>query len=105
MGKVFKIIHDKQRGALTLVRVFRGELKKGSRLVTTHNTTEVVNKVYEPLADEYREISGVPAGDVAICAGLKVQFDFFILYFCGILIGYMQTNSTSAYSYGRLAHD
>lgn len=71
VGKVFKIIHDKQRGALTLVRVFRGELKKGSRLVTTHNTAEVISKVYEPLADEYREISGVPAGDVAICAGLK----------------------------------
>ncbi|XP_036327396.1 ribosome-releasing factor 2, mitochondrial [Rhagoletis pomonella] len=71
VGKVFKIVHDKQRGTLTLVRVFRGELKKGSRLVTTRNTAEVISKVYEPLADEYREISGVPAGDVAICAGLK----------------------------------
>ncbi|XP_004535636.1 ribosome-releasing factor 2, mitochondrial [Ceratitis capitata] len=71
VGKVFKIVHDKQRGALTLVRVFRGELKKGSRLITTRNTSEVVNKLYEPLADEYREISSVPGGDVAICAGLK----------------------------------
>ncbi|XP_053969901.1 ribosome-releasing factor 2, mitochondrial [Anastrepha ludens] len=71
VGKVFKIVHDKQRGSLTLVRVFRGELKRGARLITTRNNAEVVSKVYEPLADEYREISGVPAGDVAICAGLK----------------------------------
>lgn len=79
MGKVFKIVHDKQRGALTLVRVFRGELKKGSRLITTRNTSEVVNKLYEPLADEYREISSVPGGDVAICAGLKVRATILIL--------------------------
>lgn len=102
MGKVFKIIHDKQRGALTLVRVFRGELKKGSRLVTTHNTAEVVSKVYEPLADEYREISGVPAGDVAICAGLKVNFIFLWIFFSKII---KQNKSTSAHSYRRFAHN
>ena len=46
------------------------------RLVTTHGSSEVVNKLYEPLADEYREIGGLSAGDVAICAGLKVIFSF-----------------------------
>ncbi|XP_067615122.1 ribosome-releasing factor 2, mitochondrial [Eurosta solidaginis] len=71
VGKVFKIVHDKQRGPLTLVRVFRGELKKGSRVITTRNSAEVVSKIFEPLADEYREINGVSTGDVAICAGLK----------------------------------
>lgn len=73
MGKVFKIVHDKQRGPLTLVRIFRGELKKGMRLVSTHGNAEVVNKLYEPLADEYREIASLGEGDVAICAGLKVK--------------------------------
>ncbi|KAL9889590.1 ribosome-releasing factor 2, mitochondrial-like isoform 2-T3 [Glossina fuscipes fuscipes] len=33
-GKVFKIIHDTQRGALTLVRVLRGEMKKNMRTIS-----------------------------------------------------------------------
>ncbi|XP_034484693.1 ribosome-releasing factor 2, mitochondrial isoform X2 [Drosophila innubila] len=70
-GKVFKIVHDKQRGALTLVRLLRGEIKRGMRLTSSSGHAEVVSKIYEPLADEYREVSSVQAGDVAICAGLK----------------------------------
>lgn len=70
-GKVFKIVHDKQRGALTLVRLIRGEIKRGMRLTSSSGQAEVVSKIYEPLADEYREVSSVQAGDVAICAGLK----------------------------------
>ncbi|XP_043946776.1 ribosome-releasing factor 2, mitochondrial isoform X2 [Drosophila biarmipes] len=70
-GKVFKIVHDKQRGALTLVRILRGEIKRGMRLISARGQAEVVSKLYEPLADEYREISAVQSGDVVICAGLK----------------------------------
>ncbi|XP_037899588.1 ribosome-releasing factor 2, mitochondrial-like [Glossina fuscipes] len=33
-GKVLKIIHDTQRGALTLVRVLRGEMKKNVRTIS-----------------------------------------------------------------------
>ncbi|XP_016938155.4 ribosome-releasing factor 2, mitochondrial isoform X1 [Drosophila suzukii] len=70
-GKVFKIVHDKQRGALTLVRILRGEIKRGMRLISARGQAEVVSKLYEPLADEYREVSAVQSGDVVICAGLK----------------------------------
>ncbi|XP_064549628.1 ribosome-releasing factor 2, mitochondrial isoform X1 [Drosophila montana] len=70
-GKVFKIVHDKQRGPLTLVRMLRGELKRGMRVLSSRGQAEVIAKIYEPLADEYREVSSVRAGDVAICAGLK----------------------------------
>jgi len=42
------------------------------RLTSSSGQAEVVSKIYEPLADEYREVSSVQAGDVAICAGLKV---------------------------------
>uniref|UniRef100_A0ABK9MU82 Tr-type G domain-containing protein n=1 Tax=Glossina morsitans morsitans TaxID=37546 RepID=A0ABK9MU82_GLOMM len=70
-GKVFKIVHDTQRGALTLVRVLSGEMKKNMRIISDKGQAEVVSKIYEPLADEYREINNVEAGDVAICAGLK----------------------------------
>lgn len=71
-GRVFKIVHDKQRGPLSLVRVFRGDLKKGSRLtIAGSGASETVQRIYEPLADEYREIGSVSAGNVAVCAGLK----------------------------------
>ncbi|XP_017082657.1 ribosome-releasing factor 2, mitochondrial isoform X2 [Drosophila eugracilis] len=70
-GKVFKIVHDKQRGPLTLVRILRGEIKRGMRLISVRGQAEVVSKLYEPLADEYREVSAVQSGDVVICAGLK----------------------------------
>ena len=71
-AKVFKIIHDKQKGPLTLVRLFRGSLNKGMRLVTSKGTNEVLQRIYEPLADEYREITSINAGDIAVCAGFKV---------------------------------
>ncbi|KAH8243343.1 hypothetical protein KR032_006619 [Drosophila birchii] len=70
-AKVFKIVHDKQRGPLTLVRILRGEIKRGMRLISVRGQAEVVSKLYEPLADEYREVSSLQAGDVVICAGLK----------------------------------
>ncbi|XP_058449716.1 ribosome-releasing factor 2, mitochondrial [Malaya genurostris] len=71
VGKVFKVTHDKQRGALSLIRVFRGTLKKGSKIVTAKGTAETVQRMYSPWADEYREISSIAAGNIGLCAGLK----------------------------------
>lgn len=73
-AKVFKVTHDKQRGPLCLVRMFRGKLKKGAKVVATSGVSETVQRIYEPLADEYREIGQVAAGNVAILAGLKVKY-------------------------------
>ncbi|XP_055321824.1 ribosome-releasing factor 2, mitochondrial isoform X2 [Sitodiplosis mosellana] len=70
-GKVFKVMHDKQRGALSLVRVLNGTLKKGDKVTTSNGNSEVIQRIYEPLADEYREINDVSQGNVGICAGLK----------------------------------
>lgn len=56
-----------------MVRLLRGEIKRGMRLTSSRGQSEVITKIYEPLADEYREVSSVKAGDVAICAGLKVK--------------------------------
>lgn len=66
-------MHDKQRGALSLVRVLNGTLKKGEKITTSNGSSEVVQKIYEPLADEYREIDHIDRGNVGICAGLKVN--------------------------------
>lgn len=71
VGKVFKVTHDSQRGALSMVRIFRGELKRGARVTSTTSTGENVQRIYEPLADEYREIDLIGAGNVCVCAGLN----------------------------------
>lgn len=71
VGNVFKVTHDKQRGPLSLVRIFRGELKQGARVTTSAGTGENVQRIYEPLADEYKEIEAIGAGNVCVCAGLK----------------------------------
>lgn len=72
VGNVFKVTHDKQRGPLSLVRIFRGDLKRGARVTTSTGTGENVQRIYEPLADEYREIDSIGAGNVCVCAGLKM---------------------------------
>lgn len=66
-------MHDQQRGALTLVRVLSGKLKKGDKIITSNGCSEVVQRIYEPLADEYREITHIDRGNVGICAGLQVN--------------------------------
>lgn len=63
--------HDKHRGALTLVRVLRGALKKGSKITTSRETSEQIQRIFEPLADEYRDVDEVSAGNIGVCAGLK----------------------------------
>ncbi|CAO1430482.1 unnamed protein product [Diamesa tonsa] len=71
VGNVFKVTHDKQRGPLCLVRILRGELKRGARVTTSKGVAENVQRLYEPLADEYRDIESIGAGNVCICAGMK----------------------------------
>lgn len=70
-GRVFKVTHDKQRGPLCLVRMMRGKLRRGAKVVTSQGQAEHVQRLYEPLADEYREVGQVEEGDVAIVAGLR----------------------------------
>lgn len=71
VGKVFKVMHDKQRGPLSLVRVHRGSLKKNSRVTTSKGGTEQVTRIYDPLADEYKETHEIGEGDIGVCSGLK----------------------------------
>ncbi|XP_055638035.1 ribosome-releasing factor 2, mitochondrial [Toxorhynchites rutilus septentrionalis] len=71
VGKVFKVTHDKQRGPLSLIRVFRGSVKKGAKITTAKGVTETIQRIYAPWADEYREIATVGAGNIGLCAGPK----------------------------------
>lgn len=55
-----------------MVRVMRGTLKKGAKISTTaSNSSEVIQRIYAPLADEYREVDEIKTGNIAVCAGLK----------------------------------
>uniref|UniRef100_A0A182RBQ2 Ribosome-releasing factor 2, mitochondrial n=1 Tax=Anopheles funestus TaxID=62324 RepID=A0A182RBQ2_ANOFN len=71
VGKVFKVTHDKQRGPITMIRAFRGLAKKGSRFITATGSSETIQRIYEPLADEYREIDSFGVGNIGLCAGPK----------------------------------
>lgn len=68
------MMHDEKLGALSLVRVLNGTLSKGDRVKTINKdqSDETVLKIFEPLADEYSEITSVSKGNVGICAGIKV---------------------------------
>uniref|UniRef100_A0A1B0C9X5 Putative ribosome-releasing factor 2 isoform x1 n=1 Tax=Lutzomyia longipalpis TaxID=7200 RepID=A0A1B0C9X5_LUTLO len=67
IARVFKIMHDRQRGPLTLFRVLSGNLKKNSKVTTGRGGSEVAQKIYEPLANEYREIeSTTMTGDLLV---------------------------------------
>lgn len=70
-ARVFKVTHDRQRGVLCAVRMLRGRLRRGAKVATSAGYTEQVQRLYEPLADEYAEVQQVAEGDVAIVAGLK----------------------------------
>lgn len=53
--------------------MLRGKIKKGAKVVTSKGVAENVQRIYEPLADEYREINDIDSGNVYILAGLKVH--------------------------------
>lgn len=68
----FKIVHDKQRGPLTFVRLYSGEIAAGS---SVHNVTrhcsEKGSRLLLVAADDYREIPRITAGNIAAISGLK----------------------------------
>ncbi|XP_063981816.1 ribosome-releasing factor 2, mitochondrial [Diachasmimorpha longicaudata] len=71
-ARTFKVIHDKQRGPITFVRVFTGKLSKGQRIYNVQRKrTEQGGKLYAAYADDYEEISDVSEGNIAALGGLK----------------------------------
>lgn len=72
-ARVFKVMHDKERGALSLIRMLNGTLKEGDKIRTSSDHAEVVAEIYEPFADDYLRIHSIGQGNVAICSGLTVK--------------------------------
>ncbi|XP_014205901.1 ribosome-releasing factor 2, mitochondrial-like [Copidosoma floridanum] len=71
-ARVFKIIHDKQKGRITFFRVYTGSLSKNQKIYNVQrDKTEMSAKLYAAYADDYEEISEVGAGNIAALTGLK----------------------------------
>lgn len=71
-ARAFKVVHDKQKGALTFVRIYSGALKQGQRLYNVQQEkTEQSGKLYEAYADEYKEAGKLGCGNIVAISGLK----------------------------------
>ncbi|KAK0088909.1 hypothetical protein PV325_010230 [Microctonus aethiopoides] len=71
-ARAFKVIHDKQRGAITFFRVYTGKLTKGQKIYNVQQQkSEQGGKLYAAYADDYEEIHEVTEGNIGGLAGLK----------------------------------
>ena len=68
----FKVVHDKQRGPLTFVRLYSGMLKSGASIYNINrSTSERTSRLLQVYADELHDISTAVAGNIVALAGLK----------------------------------
>ncbi|XP_018311284.1 ribosome-releasing factor 2, mitochondrial [Mycetomoellerius zeteki] len=71
-ARVFKIVHDKQRGSITFFRIYSGNMKKGQKLYNvTREQSEQCTRLYIACADDYEEVTEVSYGNIAAVSGLK----------------------------------
>lgn len=68
----FKIIHDRQKGALSYLRVYNGCLKSNNNIFNINqNCSEHINKVYEAYSNEYKDVPFITEGNIAVVTGLR----------------------------------
>ena len=68
----FKIIHDKQRGPLTFLRMYTGDIKTGGTVYNvTRDCTEKVTRLLQVSADELTDLRIASAGNIVAVAGLR----------------------------------
>ncbi|XP_074659810.1 ribosome-releasing factor 2, mitochondrial-like [Tubulanus polymorphus] len=68
----FKIIHDKQRGPLTFLRVYSGRIKSGANIYNINrDCSEKTTRLCQAQADDFKDISQASAGNIIVVTGLK----------------------------------
>ena len=75
----FKVIHNKQRGPLTFLRLYSGSLKSGSTVYNINRQcSEKTSRILQVYADDFKDVSTAVAGNIVLVAGLKqvCQIDF-----------------------------
>lgn len=71
-ARVFKIVHDKQRGPISFFRIYSGKMKKSQKLYNvSREQSEQCTRLYIACADDYEEVSEVDYGNIAAVSGLK----------------------------------
>ncbi|XP_072929638.1 ribosome-releasing factor 2, mitochondrial isoform X2 [Epargyreus clarus] len=71
-ARAFKVQHDDQRGVLTFLRLYSGEFTKGQKIYNlARDCSEQTGSLYVALADEYRPVEKVTAGNIAVVSALK----------------------------------
>ena len=72
----FKTVHDKQRGALTFVRLYSGHLNTYEAIYNVNQrSSEKIARIYQISADEHREIPSASAGNIVALSGLRLVSD------------------------------
>jgi len=71
-ARVFKIVHDKQKGPITFFRIYSGNMTKSQKLYNvTREQSEQCTRLYIACADDYEEVTEVSYGNIAAVSGLK----------------------------------
>uniref|UniRef100_A0AC34Q029 Elongation factor EFG domain-containing protein n=1 Tax=Panagrolaimus sp. JU765 TaxID=591449 RepID=A0AC34Q029_9BILA len=71
-GLVFKIVHDKRKGQLSYLRVYKGELKQGQSVKNLNrNAVESGLRIFTPFSDDFQASEKVTEGNIAVISGLS----------------------------------
>ncbi|KAM3959287.1 mitochondrial ribosome recycling factor 2 [Aphomia sociella] len=71
-ARAFKVQHDDQRGVLTFLRLYSGEISKAQKIYNLgRGKSEQGGALYVALADEYKPVDTVTAGNIAVVSSLK----------------------------------
>lgn len=71
----FKMVHHKQRGALTFLRLYTGTLRSGDAIYNaSRQCSEKVTRLLEVSADEFKDVAMVTEGHIAAVSGLKQTY-------------------------------
>ncbi|CAG9565747.1 unnamed protein product [Danaus chrysippus] len=73
-ARAFKVQHDDQRGVLTFLRLYSGEIHKGQKIYNVpREMSEQTGSLSVALADDYQPVDRLAAGNIAVVSGLKVS--------------------------------
>ena len=68
----FKTLHDKQRGVLTFLRLYSGEIVNSSSVYNVNRSyTEKISRLLQVQADSLKELQTASAGNIVAVSGLK----------------------------------
>ncbi|KAJ2938559.1 hypothetical protein O0L34_g13056 [Tuta absoluta] len=71
-ARAFKVQHDDQRGVLTFLRLYSGDISKAQKIYNlARDCSEQTGSLYVALADEYQPVEKVTAGNIAVVSSLK----------------------------------